>query len=121
VLMLLSKAVWNSVVSVTTENRPFLHFSTWRSLLVLWTCFHVTITAPTVDPGQLYLTNLLDGKVASYDGATLKVTELYSKAHSTADVCLWRLHSCLLDFIHLWWLKLTTNLKGCPHTFVCTV
>jgi len=55
-------------------------------------------------PGQLEqcrdLMNWLV-KVASCGGAMLKVTELCSAAHSTANVCLWRLHGCLLDFIHL--------------------
>ena len=39
--------------------------------------------------------------MTSYDGATLKVTELFSTALSIANVCLWRLHGCVLDFIHL--------------------
>jgi hypothetical protein len=44
----------------------------------------------------------LVGKVASYDGATLKVTELFGKAiDCTANVCRWKLHACVLDFIHL--------------------
>ena len=32
--------------------------------------------------------------------ATLKVTELFSKA-ILLHVCLWRLHGCVLDLIHL--------------------
>ena len=60
--------------------------------------------------------------MASYDGATLKVTELFSTAHSTANVCQWRLHGCVLDFIHLSAMGVadiaeSTYLKGCPHTF----
>jgi hypothetical protein len=39
----------------------------------------------------------LVGKVASYDNAKLKV----STSHSTASVCLWRLHGGWLDFTHL--------------------
>ena len=40
--------------------------------------------------------------MASYDGATLKVTELFSKAiNSTGNVCLWRLHGGVLDSVHL--------------------
>jgi hypothetical protein len=40
--------------------------------------------------------------MASYDGAMLKVTELFSRAiQSTANVCLWRLHGCMLNFIHM--------------------
>ena len=45
--------------------------------------------------------NRLAGKVASYDGAMLKVTELFIMAHSPANVCLWRLHGCVLHFMHL--------------------
>ena len=45
--------------------------------------------------------NLLVGKGASHDGATLKVAELFSMTHSTANVCLWRLHGCVLDLKHL--------------------
>ena len=45
--------------------------------------------------------NRLVGEVVSYDGATLKVTELFSTAHSAANVCVWRLHGCVLDFMHL--------------------
>ena len=48
--------------------------------------------------------------MASYDGATLKVTGLFSKGQFTANV---------LDFIHLSAigvaeLNKSTNLKGCP-------
>ena len=61
--------------------------------------------------------------MASYDGATLKVTELFSNGHSTANVCLWILHGCVLDFTPLSATGVaeiaeSTNLKGCPHTFV---
>jgi len=61
-------------------------------------------------------------KGASYDGATLKVTEIFSTAHSPANVCLWRLHCCVLDFILLSAMGVaeiakSTNWKGCPHTF----
>jgi hypothetical protein len=46
--------------------------------------FHFTITGLTILPAQLlqgrHLTNLLIGKVASYDSAMLNVTELFSKA-----------------------------------------
>ena len=52
-----------------------------------------------------------------------KITELLSTGHSTANVCLWRLHGCVLNFIHLSATGLveiteSTNLKQCPHTFV---
>jgi hypothetical protein len=58
--------------------------------------------------------------VASYDGATLKV---FSTGHSTANVCLWRLHGCQLDFIHVSATGVaeiadSTNLNVCPHTAV---
>jgi len=43
-------------------------------------------------------------------------------AHSTGSVCLWRLHGCVLDFIHLSAMGVaeiaeSTNYKGCLHTF----
>ena len=65
--------------------------------------------------------NWLVGKVASYDGATLKVTKLFSTAHCTVNVCRWRLHGCVLDFIHLLAMGVveiadSTHSKGCPHT-----
>ena len=56
--------------------------------------------------------------MASYDGDTVKVTELFSTGLSTANVCLWRLHGWVLDFKHLSGTGLaeiakSTNLKGC--------
>ena len=86
VLTLLPEAVWNSVGSVATEDCTLLSRSV--SLFGLPLCswavvapigFHFTITALTVDQGR-NLTNWFVGKVASYDGATLKVTEVFSKA-----------------------------------------
>ena len=64
--------------------------------------------------------------MASYDGATLKVTELFSTGHSTANVCQWRLHGFVLNFIHLSAMAVaeiakSTHLKGCPHSFVYIV
>ena len=64
----------------------------------------------------------LVGKVTSYDGAMLKVTELFRK-DILLSVCLWRLRGYVLDFIHLSATVVaeiaeSTNLKGCPHTFV---
>jgi len=41
------------------------------------------------------------GKVASDDVATLKVTELFSVVLPSVNVCLWRLHGCVLHYIHL--------------------
>jgi hypothetical protein len=42
--------------------------------------------------------------------------------YSPANVCLWRLHGCMLGFIHqsatgVAEIAESTNLKGCPHTF----
>ena len=61
--------------------------------------------------------------MASFDGATLKVTEPFDTSYSTATVCLWRLHGGVLDFIHLSATGVaeiaeSTNLKGCSHAFV---
>ena len=61
-----------------------------------------------------------------HDSATLKVTELFSTGHSTANGCLWRLHGFVLNFIHLSATGVaeiaeSTNLKWCPHTFVYIV
>jgi hypothetical protein len=91
------EAVWNSIVSVATEDRRVLHASA-LSGPVLWTCVAYHFTAePLLSlstfllhnssthswPGQVWqgrnLMNWLVGKVASY-GATLKVPELFSKA-----------------------------------------
>ena len=52
--------------------------------------------------------------------------EFFSMGHSTANVCLQRLHGCVLDFIHLSAVGVSekaesTNVKGCPHTFVYLV
>jgi hypothetical protein len=82
------QAVWNSVVSVATEDRLFLRTTRFSTLSVClcglplrcWAAvapghFHFKITAQ-----QGRNLNWLVGKVASYDGATLKVNELFSKA-----------------------------------------
>lgn len=42
-----------------------------------------------------------------------KVTLLSSMAHSTASICLWKLHGYVLDFMHL----LANTSVGCSHTF----
>ena len=60
--------------------------------------------------------------MASEDGATLKVTELFNMAHSPTNVCLKRLHGCVLDVIYLSGMGVaeiaeSTHWKGCPHTF----
>jgi hypothetical protein len=59
--------------------------------------------------------------VASYDGATLKVTEFFVKDHSTVNVYLWRLRVCVFHFIHLSVtgeaeIAKSTHLKVTPHT-----
>lgn len=61
-------------------------------------------------------------KVASYDSATFKDPELLRTTHSTANVCLWKLHGYMLDFIHLLAMAVAEtpeldHLEGCPHTF----
>ena len=92
--------------------------------------FHFTITALTVDRGRSsraeLFTNWLIRKMASYNGATLKVTELFSKAillpvfvyGDCMAVCL-ILYACQQRV----WLKLakSTNSKGCPQTFAYSV
>ena len=60
--------------------------------------------------------------MASYDSATLKVTELFSIGHYTANVCLWRLYGCVLDFINMSAMGVakiaeSSNFKRCPHSF----
>ena len=65
-------------------------------------------------------------KLESYDGKTLKVPELVATGHSTTNVCLWRLHGCGLDSIHLSATGVaeiveSTNLNGYPDTFGCVV
>jgi hypothetical protein len=51
----------------------------------------------------------------------IKVTELFSLGHSTANVCLWIFYGSVLDFIHLPATGVAeivdaTNLKVWPHT-----
>ena len=58
--------------------------------------------------------------MASYDGATLKVTELFSKAIVTF------VYGCVLNFIYPSALGVaeiakSTHLWGCPYTFVSIV
>jgi hypothetical protein len=78
-------------------------------------------------PRVLMIIQVLFGKLQSLFrmNAMLKVTKLFSTGNSTANVCLWRLHGCVLDFIHLSATGVaeiteSTNLKGWPHTFVHT-
>jgi hypothetical protein len=136
VLMLLPEADWNSVVSVATEGRLFLHatcFSTRRirsaSLcgLPLWGWavaapkrFHFTITVLRVDRGSSSRTEM-------------RRTELLERWHPLTchvedhwvlllTVCLWRVHGCVLDFIHLSATCVAhivkySILKECAHTF----
>ena len=95
-LTLLPEAVRNSVGSVATENKGFFRttrFSTRRShsvslcglplrgwAVVAPRCFHFTISVLIVDWSSSCMAEIwLVGKLASYDGATLKVTEHFSK------------------------------------------
>ena len=87
-------------------------------------CFHFTITAPTVDWGsssraESWQTDLLE----RWDLMTVPRWKSEFFSHSTVNVCLWRLHGCVLAFF-FFFIHLTgvteiaeyTNLKGCPHT-----
>jgi hypothetical protein len=63
--------------------------------------------------------------VSSYDGATLKVTDLFSKA-ILLPIFVWKLHGYVLDVIHLSAMGVaeivkSTNVKVSPHTFVYIV
>ena len=125
------EAVWNSVVRVATEDRWFLrstHFSPCRSCSVslcglplpVWAVvvlrlFHFTITALTVDQSSFSRAAIWrTGKVASYDGAKFKVTELYSKI---ILLPMFVYGGCVLNFINLSATGVA-NLKRHPHTFV---
>jgi hypothetical protein len=82
-------------------------------------CFHLTITALTVDPGSssrtyIWQTDLLE----SYGGAMLKVTELFSKAILLPMFVYGDYMTVCLIF---YTCPESTNLKGCPHTFVYIV
>ena len=39
--------------------------------------------------------------VASYDSAMFQVIELFTTNHSTVNVCVWRLHVCVVGFTQL--------------------
>ena len=90
--------------------------------------FHFTITALTVDRGSSSRANIMNwfvGNVASYDGATLKVIELFCKA-ILLPVFVYGdcMHGCVLNFIHhsaMAEIAESTHLKGCTHTFVYMV
>jgi hypothetical protein len=61
--------------------------------------------------------------VSSYDGAMLKVPELFNKA---ILLPMFVYGDCVLDFIHLSAtgvaeIAKSTHLKGCPHTYVYIV
>ena len=61
-----------------------------------------------------------------FELATFQLQVQRSNHHSTANVCLWRLHGCVLNVIHLSAtgvaaIAKSTNLKGCTHTFVYIV
>ena len=106
----------SSCADVATQDRGFWHatlFSTRRSPVA----YHFT-----AEP----LRNWLVGKAASYDSATLKVTELFSKAILLPMFVYWDCIGFVLNFIHLSatgvdQIAKSTNLKGCPHTFACIV
>ena len=117
VLTLLSEAVWNSVVSVATEDRWFLHITRF-STQVLWAClplcgwaivaprrFHFTITALTVDR-------------SSSSRAEMWRIDMLERGHPMT-VPRWK--SLSPQFIHLSATGVaeiteSTNVK-CPHTF----
>ena len=98
-----------------------MHFSTrWScsvSLCGLLLCggavvaprrFHFTIKALTVD------------RISS-SRTEMWRTDLLERWHSTTDVCLWRLHGSVFDFIQLSAtcvaaIAESTNLNGCPYT-----
>ena len=46
----------------------------------------------------------------AYDSAMLKIPDLFGKVHSTARVCLWRLHCYVFDCTHL----LAMGVAGTP-------
>ena len=143
VLTLLPEAVWNSVVSVTTEDRPFLEatcFSTWRyhsvslcglplrcwDVVVPRRC-HFTITAlNTVDLGSssradILWTDLLERwhpmKVPRWKSLSSSVRPFYCQCLSTeiAWLCA-RFYK--LSATGVAKIVKSTYLKRCPHTFV---
>ena len=89
-------------------------------------CFHFTITALTVGRGssskvEIWRTDLLERwhpmTVPRWKSLSSSV-----RAILLQNVCLWRLHGCVLYFIHLSATNVaeiaeSTILKGCPHTF----
>ena len=68
------------------------------------------------------MTNLLVGKVASYDAANLKVAELFSKAIILPMfVCGDCMAVCSMSATGVAEIAKSSNLKGRPHTFVYIV
>jgi hypothetical protein len=138
VLALLSEENWNSVVSVAIEDRWFLHpthFSTQGSRSVSlcglplrgWAVvaprdFHFTITAHRDDRGssseaEIWRTGLLK----RWHPIEVPRWKSLSSSVRPFNVCLWRLHGGVFNFIHLSATGVakiaeSTNLKGCPHT-----
>ena len=140
VLSLLPEAVWNSVVSVATENRRFLcttRFGTqWSCSVSLcglqlhgWAVvaprhFHFTITALIVDRGsssraEIFRTDLLERwhpmTVPHWKSLSSSVRLFYCQCP-----CM---DGCVLDLIHLSATGVaeivkSTNFKGCQDTFV---
>ena len=121
VLTLLPESVWNSIVSVATDDRLFFHatcFSTRQThsvslcgLPLRWwgivapRRFRFTITALKLT-GAALAGQKFDELTCWKGGIRWRCHveshwALKYKAHSTANVCLWRLHGCVLHFIHL--------------------
>jgi hypothetical protein len=127
------------VVSVAAENSWFLgatRFSTLRSVSLCglpprgWAVvaprrFHFRITALTVDrdsfsKAEFWRTDLLERR----HPMTVPRWKSFSMGYSTANVWLWRLHGCVLDFIHQSAMGVaeiaeSTNWTWCAHTFQC--
>ena len=134
---------WNLVLSVATEDIPFLRASA-LSGPILWACVAYQFVAESLllldvstsqkQHFQLTVAPLAGqkfDKLTYWKGSILWRCHVEShralqKGHSTANVCLWRLHGCVLKFIVLSATGLaeiaeSTNLKGCPHSFVYIV
>ena len=135
VLTMLPEEVWKSVVSVATEDRWFLHarrFSTWQchsvSLCGLPLCgwAFLLLEVSTSQQQHLQLTGEVQaGQLTCWKRGILWRCHADSHwalqwGHSTANVCLWRLHGSVLD-LGVAEIAESTNLKGCPHTFVYIV
>ena len=106
-LKLLPEAVWNSVVSVANEDTDLFELRTseipfrelvWPTTSRLHRC--CSKMYPLHNNSTYYSrqgTALTRQNFYKLTCATLKI-KLFSNGHSTANVCLWRLHGCVLDF-----------------------